>query len=104
MAVWKIRITFVVENETKTHYKTMKKQISTQLKANLRKMGKEWAAAKTFWSRQDDDLLFVEFPKDSPLEDEVLKVQGAFEERSINAALAKIGRTPIRVKFRKLWF
>lgn len=24
----------------------MKKQISTQLKANLRKMGKEWAAAK----------------------------------------------------------
>lgn len=52
----------------------MKKQISTQLKANLRKMGKEWAAAKTFWSRQDDDLLYVEFPKDSPLEDEVLKV------------------------------
>lgn len=104
MAVWKIRITFVVENETKTHYKTMKKQISTQLKANLRKMGKEWAAAKTFWSRQDDDLLFVEFPKDSPLEDEVLKVQAAFEERSINAALAGIGCAPIRVKFRKLWF
>lgn len=104
MAVWKIRITFVVENETKTHYKTMKKQISTQLKANLRKMGKEWAAAKTFWSRQDDDLLYVEFPKDSPLEDEVLKVQAAFEERSINAALAGIGCAPIRVKFRKLWF
>lgn len=104
MAVWKIRITFVVENETKTHYKTMKKQISTRLKANLRKMGKEWAAAKTFWSRQDDDLLYVEFPKDSPLEDEVLKVQAAFEERSINAALAGIGCAPIRVKFRKLWF
>lgn len=104
MAVWKIRITFVVENETKTHYKTMKKQISTQLKANLRKMGKEWAAAKTFWSRQDDDLLYVEFPKDSPLEDEVLKAQAAFEERSINAALASIGCAPIRVKFRKLWF
>lgn len=104
MAVWKIRRTFVVENETKTHYKTMKKQISTQLKANLRKMGKEWAAAKTFWSRQDDDLLFVEFPKDSPLEDEVLKVQAAFEERSINTALAGIGCAPIRVEFRKVWF
>lgn len=104
MAVWKIRITFVVENETKTHYKTMKKQISTQLKANLRKMGKEWAAAKTFWSRQDDDLLFVEFPKDSPLADKVLKAQAAFEERSINAALASIGCAPIRVEFRKLWF
>lgn len=104
MAVWKIRITFVVENETKTHYKTMKKQISTQLKANLRKMGKEWAAAKTFWSRQDDDLLFVEFPKDSPLEDKVLKAQAAFEERSINAALASIGCAPIRVEFRKVWF
>ena len=104
MAVWKIRITFVVENETKTHYKTMKKQISTQLKANLRKMGKEWAAAKTFWSRQNDDLLFVEFPKDSPLEDKVLKAQAAFEERSINAALASIGCAPIRVEFRKLWF
>lgn len=104
MAVWKIRITFVVENETKTHYKTMKKQISTQLKANLRKMGKEWAAAKTFWSRQDDDLLYVEFPKDSPLADKVLKAQGAFEERSINTALAKIGRAPIRVEFRKVWF
>jgi hypothetical protein len=104
LAVWKIRITFVVENETKTHYKTMKKQISTQLKANLRKMGKEWAAAKTFWSRQNDDLLFVEFPKDSPLEDKVLKAQAAFEERSINAALASIGCAPIRVEFRKLWF
>lgn len=103
MAVWRIRRTFVVENETK-HYKTMKKQISTQLKANLRKMGKEWAAAKTFWSRQDDDLLFVEFPKDSPLEDKVLKAQAAFEERSINAALAGIGCAPIRVEFRKLWF
>lgn len=57
----------------------MKKQISTQLKANLRKMGKEWAAAKTFWSRQNDDLLYVEFPKDSPLEDKVLKAQAAFE-------------------------
>ena len=79
----------------------MKKQISTQLKANLRKMGKEWAAAKTFWSRQNDDLLFVEFPKDSPLED---KVQAAFEERSINAALASIGCAPIRVEFRKVWF
>lgn len=104
MAVWKIRRTFVLENETKTHYKTMKKQISTQLKANLRKMGKEWAAAKTFWSRQDDDLLFVEFPKDSPLADKVLKAQAAFEERSINAALASIGCAPIRVEFRKLWF
>lgn len=38
------------------------------------------AAAKTFWSRQDDDLLYVEFPKDSPLEDKVLKAQAAFEE------------------------
>ena len=36
-----------MEKKTKTHYKTMKKQISTQLKANLRKMGKEWAAANT---------------------------------------------------------
>ena len=79
MAVWKIRRTFVVENETKTHYKTMKKQISTQLKANLRKIGKEWAAAKTFWSRQNDDLLFVEFPEDSPLADKVLKAQAAFD-------------------------
>lgn len=104
MAVWKIRRTFVVENETKTHYKTMKKQISTQLKANLRKIGKEWAAAKTFWSRQNDDLLFVEFPKDSPLADKVLKAQAAFEERSINAALASIGCAPIRVEFRKVWF
>lgn len=82
----------------------MKKQISTQLKANLRKMGKEWVVAKTFWSRQNDDLLFVEFPKDSLLEDKVLKAQAALEEQSINAALAGIGCAPIRVKFRKLWF
>ena len=103
MAVWRIRRTFVVENETK-HYKTMKRQIATQVKADLRNMSKKWAAGKTFWSRYNYYQLFVVFPKDSPLTDAELKTQGILEAEEINNALVEMGCTPIRIQFRKRWF